>query len=102
MSYRDTYQSWLDSAVLSQEEKAELTAIQNDEKEIESRFFEQLSFGTAGLRGTMGMGLYRMNVYTRPLPRSSWRKARRRSSGAWPCATTAAITRKSLPRRPRR
>ncbi|MCI9186898.1 MAG: phospho-sugar mutase [Oscillospiraceae bacterium] len=64
MSYRDTYQSWLDSAVLSQEEKAELTAIQNDEKEIESRFFEQLSFGTAGLRGTMGMGLYRMNVYT--------------------------------------
>ena len=64
MAYRDTYQSWLDSAVLSQEEKAELTAIQNDEKEIESRFFEQLSFGTAGLRGTMGMGLYRMNVYT--------------------------------------
>ena len=64
MSYRDTYQSWLDSAVLSQEEKAELTAIQNDEKEVESRFFEQLSFGTAGLRGTMGMGLYRMNVYT--------------------------------------
>ena len=64
MSYRDTYQSWLDRAVLSQEEKAELTAIQNDEKEIESRFFEQLSFGTAGLRGTMGMGLYRMNVYT--------------------------------------
>ena len=64
MSYRDTYQSWLDSAVLSQEEKDELTAIQNDEKEIESRFFEQLSFGTAGLRGTMGMGLYRMNVYT--------------------------------------
>ena len=64
MSYRATYQSWLDSAVLSQEEKAELTAIQNDEKEIESRFFEQLSFGTAGLRGTMGMGLYRMNVYT--------------------------------------
>ena len=64
MSYRDTYQSWLDSAVLSQEEKAELTAIQNDENEIESRFFEQLSFGTAGLRGTMGMGLYRMNVYT--------------------------------------
>ena len=64
MSYRDTYQSWLDSAVLSQEEKAELTAIKKKKKEIESRFFEQLSFGTAGLRGTMGMGLYRMNVYT--------------------------------------
>ena len=64
MSYQDTYQSWRNSPVLSQEEKAELAAIQNDEKEIESRFFEQLSFGTAGLRGTMGMGLYRMNVYT--------------------------------------
>ena len=45
------------------QEKAELEAIQNDEKEIEGRFFDQLSFGTAGLRGTMGVGLYRMNVH---------------------------------------
>ncbi len=43
--------------------KAELEAIKDDEKEIESRFFDQLSFGTAGLRGTMGVGLYRMNVH---------------------------------------
>ena len=64
MSYRDTYEAWLASPVLSAEEKAELEAIRNDEKEIESRFFEQLSFGTAGLRGTMGMGTYRMNIYT--------------------------------------
>ncbi len=64
MSYRDTYEAWLASPVLTQEEKAELEAIRNDEKEIESRFFEQLSFGTAGLRGTMGMGTYRMNIYT--------------------------------------
>ena len=49
MSYRDTYQSWLDSAVLSQEEKAELTAIQNDEKEIESRFFERSARLSAGI-----------------------------------------------------
>ena len=63
MSYRDTYQAWLNSPALSKEEKAELEAIRNDDKEIESRFFDQLAFGTAGLRGTMGVGLYRMNVH---------------------------------------
>ena len=63
MSYRDTYEKWLNSPALSPEEKAELEAIKNDEKEIESRFFDQLAFGTAGLRGTMGVGLYRMNVH---------------------------------------
>lgn len=63
MSYRDTYEKWLASPALSAEEKAELEAIRGDEKEIESRFFDQLSFGTAGLRGTMGVGLYRMNVH---------------------------------------
>jgi len=63
MSYRDTYEEWLHSPALSAQEKAELEAIQDDDKEIESRFFDQLSFGTAGLRGTMGVGLYRMNVH---------------------------------------
>ena len=63
MSYKDTYEAWLNSPALSAEEKAELEAIKNDEKEIEGRFFDQLSFGTAGLRGTMGVGLYRMNVH---------------------------------------
>ena len=63
MSYRDTYLAWLASPALSPEEKAELEAIRDDDKEIESRFFDQLSFGTAGLRGTMGVGLYRMNVH---------------------------------------
>jgi phosphoglucomutase len=64
MSYRDTYEAWLASPALSNQEKAELEAIKNDDKEIESRFFSQLEFGTAGLRGTMGMGTYRMNIYT--------------------------------------
>ena len=64
MSYRDTYKAWLANPALTAEEKAELEAIQNDDKEIESRFFSQLEFGTAGLRGTMGVGLYRMNLYT--------------------------------------
>ncbi len=63
MSYRDTYEAWLASPALSEAEKAELEAIRNDDKEIESRFFDQLAFGTAGLRGTMGVGLYRMNVH---------------------------------------
>ena len=63
MSYLETYEKWLNSPALSAEEKAELEAIKSDEKEIEGRFFEQLSFGTAGLRGTMGVGLYRMNVH---------------------------------------
>ena len=63
MSYRTAYEQWLSSPALSSEEKAELEAIRSDEKEIESRFFDQLSFGTAGLRGTMGVGLYRMNVH---------------------------------------
>ena len=63
MSYQDTYEAWLNSPALSAQEKAELESIRDDEKEKESRFFDQLSFGTAGLRGTMGMGLYRMNVH---------------------------------------
>ena len=63
MDFMKEYESWLTSEALSAEEKAELEAIRNDAKEIESRFFDQLSFGTAGLRGTMGVGLYRMNVH---------------------------------------
>ena len=63
MDYKANYELWLNSPALSGEEKAELAAIAGDEKEIESRFFSQLEFGTAGLRGTMGVGLYRMNIH---------------------------------------
>ncbi len=63
MSYQTQFEHWLGSSALSEEEKKELEAIKGDEKEKESRFFSQLSFGTAGLRGTMGVGLYRMNVH---------------------------------------
>ena len=63
MSYRDTYEKWLHSPALSAEEKAELESIAGDEKEIESRFFAPLEFGTAGLRGTMCVGLHQMNVH---------------------------------------
>ena len=61
MSYRDTYEKWLASPALDAAEKAELEAIRGDEKEIESRFFAPLEFGTAGLRGTMCVGLHQMN-----------------------------------------
>ena len=63
MSYRERYEQWLNSPALSQEEKAELQSIANDEKEIESRFFAPLEFGTAGLRGTMCVGLHQMNIH---------------------------------------
>ncbi|MDD5939052.1 MAG: phospho-sugar mutase [Clostridiales bacterium] len=63
MTYQDTYQKWLNSPALSAEEKAELEAISGDEKEIESRFFAPLEFGTAGLRGTMCVGLHNMNIH---------------------------------------
>ena len=63
MSYRDTYEKWLASPALSEEEKEELRSIAGDEKEIESRFFAPLEFGTAGLRGTMCVGLHQMNIH---------------------------------------
>lgn len=63
MTYQENYRRWLDAPQLSEAERAELAAIAGDEKEIESRFFSQLEFGTAGLRGTMGVGLYRMNIH---------------------------------------
>ena len=63
MDYLQEYQKWLNSGVLTPEEHAELAAIQDDPKEIESRFYGPLEFGTAGLRGTMAMGLHHMNLY---------------------------------------
>ena len=63
MDYQKEYEKWLSSGVLTAEETAELRAIADDPKEIESRFYGPLEFGTAGLRGTMKMGLHQMNVY---------------------------------------
>ncbi len=63
MRYQEIYHHWLESPFLNEEEKAELSAIAQDEKEMESRFFGPLEFGTAGLRGIMGVGLNRMNVH---------------------------------------
>ncbi|MCL4585464.1 phosphoglucomutase [Fusobacterium nucleatum YWH7055] len=61
--FLDEYKKWLDSDMLSTSEKEELKSIANDEKEIESRFYTDLSFGTAGMRGVRGIGRNRMNKY---------------------------------------
>lgn len=63
MSYETHYSRWLNSSALTQEERNELKQIACDPKEIEDRFYGLLEFGTAGLRGVMGLGLRRMNVY---------------------------------------
>ncbi len=61
MDYRKEYEKWLASPALSDDERAELKAIAGDEKEIKNRFYGPLEFGTAGLRGTMYVGLHNMN-----------------------------------------
>ena len=63
MDFMKEYEKWLKSPALSAEEKAELEAIKDDPKEIEGRFYGPLEFGTAGLRGTMYVGLHNMNIH---------------------------------------
>jgi len=61
---QSVYQSWLDNPALDAETLAELVAVADDLTEIEDRFYQDLQFGTAGLRGIMGAGTNRMNRYT--------------------------------------
>lgn len=64
MKYRELYQHWLSSAQIHPEVKAELLQIQHQEEEIKERFTQTLTFGTAGIRGIMGAGTNRLNIYT--------------------------------------
>lgn len=64
MSYKDTYNEWLNDPYFDEETKAELRGIADDENEIQDRFYRQLEFGTGGLRGVIGAGTNRMNIYT--------------------------------------
>ena len=64
MNYKDTYNDWLQNPYFDETTKEELHAIADDEKEIEDRFYRQLEFGTGGLRGVIGAGTNRMNIYT--------------------------------------
>ncbi len=63
MSYNNRYQSWLDDEYFDVLTKAELRELEGNEKEIEDRFHMELEFGTAGLRGVIGAGTNRMNIY---------------------------------------
>ena len=62
--YKAIYEEWLSNPYFDQETKEELRAIRADEKEIKERFYMDLEFGTAGLRGVIGAGINRMNIYT--------------------------------------
>lgn len=64
MEYLNEYKKWCTSDVFDAETKKELINIKNDNKEIEDRFYKELEFGTAGLRGVIGAGTNRMNIYT--------------------------------------
>ena len=64
MSYNKEYQRWIDSALLTDEERAELVAIANDDQTKAMRFGAPMDFGTAGLRSTMYMGIGCMNRFT--------------------------------------
>ena len=62
--YLEKYNEWLNNPIFDEETKKELKSIEGNEKEIEDRFYKELEFGTAGLRGVVGVGLNRMNKYT--------------------------------------
>lgn len=64
MDYKKIYEEWLENPYFDDETKKELKAISQDENEIKERFYTELAFGTAGLRGIIGAGTNRMNIYT--------------------------------------
>lgn len=64
MDYQKQYESWMNYEALDPQMREELKAIAQDENEKKERFYKELEFGTAGLRGILGAGLNRMNIYT--------------------------------------
>ena len=63
MNAAERYALWMNSPDIDEQTKAELRTIENDPAEIEERFYTELEFGTAGLRGILGAGDNRMNIY---------------------------------------
>ena len=63
MDYMKKYEYWLNSDAIDEKDREELKSIAGNEKEIEDRFFKDLSFGTGGIRGVRGIGTNRMNKY---------------------------------------
>jgi phosphoglucomutase len=64
MNYMDNYKKWINSKIINEENRKEVLAIQTDDAEIEERFHKNLEFGTGGLRGIIGAGTNRINIYT--------------------------------------
>ena len=64
MNYKEEYKKWCEDPSFDEETREELIKIKDDEEEIKDRFYKELEFGTAGLRGVIGMGTNRMNKYT--------------------------------------
>ena len=64
MDCKELYELWLTNPYFDEDTRKELEAIKDDNKEIEDRFYKDLEFGTAGLRGIIGAGTNRMNIYT--------------------------------------
>ena len=87
MTYREAYETWLKEFADDRATVDELKAIAGDEKEIEDRFYTELSFGTAGMRGVLGAGTNRMNptfaARPRALPITSTARTRNTASAAW-------------------
>jgi len=64
MEHLKKYQEWLTNTYFDEATRAELSALKDNDKEIQERFFKDLEFGTGGLRGILGAGINRMNIYT--------------------------------------
>ena len=64
MNYINNYKKWIDSEIINEESRKELLVIQHDDAEIQERFYKNLEFGTGGLRGIIGAGTNRINIYT--------------------------------------
>lgn len=102
MDYKENYKSWLEGSCFDEKTKEELRAISGDDNEIKERFYTELKFGTAGLRGIIGAGTNRMNIYTVRKATQGLADyiisvgARRREL---PLLTTPDICHRSLPRK---
>ena len=85
MSYREVYEKWCNDPYFDEASREELKALEGNEAEIEDRFYRQLEFGTGGLRGVIGAGTNRMNIYTyarqpRALPTTSFPRTDRKKA----------------------
>lgn len=102
-AYRQ-YQEWLESPLFDEATKLELLAIKDQPEEIKDRFYNDLSFGTGGLRGVLGAGTNRINRYTVREPLRDWRtifcSSQNRLQKAWQSHTIPAVCQKNLPWKP--